>query len=154
MSKLIVVIPRDKDGNPKHGLIRQSPNNPEWGSVMVQSTTFTMSGSIVNDRVRAAYFNAPIASLEKMKAFGLREGADINDLLTEKQCIARKETTTAQHEKHLQKINPKTQEKVFVNGQPVFMQDYVAPEGTADELIKAEVAVAVASEASGEAGVF
>lgn len=152
MSKVIICIPKDDAGVAKHDLIRVSTTKPEWGSVMVKQTTFVMSNGIVNERSRAAYFRAPLDLLNKL---GLKEGADLSALLGSDVRISRKETTEAQYDGHRQKMNPKTNENIFVGGQPIYLQDYVTAANVGDQLISADASVATAAAPiSGEAGAF
>jgi len=149
MSKVIVCIPKNEDGTAKHAIIRPSTTKPEWGSVMVKSTSFTMTNGIINERSRAAYFRAPLVLLNKLN---LKEGADLSALLGTELRIARKETNIPQYEGHRQKMNPQTKENIFVGGQPVFLQDSVEAANVADQLITADAGVAAPAVVSGEAG--
>lgn len=147
-ARLIITVPRNEDGTPKHGLIKVSENKPEWGSVMVTQTTFVANNGIVNERKRTSYFRAELKTLKALESLGyLAEGADLNASGVN-QIIARKETYEPQYEGHQPKVNPSTGEVILVNGRNVYLNDYVAPASTEDILISEVVAtpVAVTSE--------
>lgn len=148
MSKLIVSVPKNEDGTPKHSLIKVSTKNPEWGSVMVVESRFEMKNGVLNTRKRAAYFNAPIATLQ---ALNLREGMDLNSIEgMEKLRIVRKESHLPFFEGQSPKVNPQTSEIIHKNGQPVYFQDGVGLASEQDEIIKettAQEATAPVAEA-------
>ena len=135
--KLIVTIPRDANGNAKHDLIKISNKDPKWCGILVKSTTTrasrTKSGSfVIVESSRASYVQM---QTEVARKLNLHEGMDLNSFglnLT----IARKETREPQYEGHQPKVNPKTGEVILEDGAPVYMNDYVAPAGTEDALIK------------------
>jgi hypothetical protein len=151
--KLIVSIPRNEDGTPKHDLIKVSSKNPEWCGILVKSSIMRTSrtktgGFVIDESTRSAYVQIKTEVANKL---GLHEGSDLNAFgldLT----IARKESREPQYEGHQAKVNPTTGEIVLVDGAPVYMNDYIAPSGTSDELIRANQGASVSAPAVTEAG--
>ena len=143
MAKLIVTVPKNEDGTPKHSAVKVSAKNPEYSSILLKASVIRMSktktgGFIMDESSRAAYLQLKSSVAN---ALNLTEGVDINSLglnLT----IARKETREPQYEGHQPKINPSTSEVILVDGAPVYLTDYVAPAGTQDQLITSSTAVA------------
>jgi hypothetical protein len=156
--KVIVSIPKNDDGTPKHALIRQSTTKPEYGSVNVITEVLTMgTGGFLNKRKRSSYFRAEMSLLQELN---LTEGTDLNAKLVALGAtpirIKRVETNTPAYEGHTQKMNPETQELIWADDAktiPVYMQDVVAPEAEADVLMSKVTSVAApAVVGSGEPG--
>ena len=151
--KLIVTVPRDEQGNPKHDLIKVSSKNPEWCGILVKSSIMRTSrtktgGFVLDESTRSAYVQI---KTDVAKKLNLVEGMDLNALGLNLS-IARKETREPQYEGHQPKINPSNGEVVLVAGAPVYMNDYIAPLGEADTLIRESQEASVASPAVAEAG--
>ena len=151
--KLIVTVPRDENGNAKHDLIKVSAKNPDYCGILVKSATTTArtlpdGGIIVDTTSRSAYVQMTVKAA---KSLNLHEGFDLNAYGLNL-CIARKETREPQYEGHQPKINPSNGGVVLVAGSPVFMNDYIAPIGEADTLIRESQEASVASPAVAEAG--
>lgn len=152
MNKLIVSVPLDENNQPKHAVVKDSETKEGWASIMVKQTTIGMSqtksgGFVATTRTRSAYWQVQKSVADMLN---LREGDDINAKLAALGAapltIARKESFEPAHDKHQPKINPETKETILFEGQPIYLQDYVAPLGTADQLIST-VANASAEEA-------
>lgn len=156
--KLIVTVPRDEQGNPKHDLIKVSSKNPEWCGILVKSSIVRTSrtktgGFVVDESTRSAYVQI---KTDVAKKLNLVEGMDLNALGLNLS-IARKETREPQYinadgKPQDPKINPSNGEVILVAGAPVYMNDYIAPIGEADTLIRESQEASVASPAVAEAG--
>lgn len=155
--KVIITIPKNADGTPKHALIRQSTTKPEYGSVNVVTSQITMSaGGFLDKRNRSSYFRA---KMEVLEALNLTEGSDLNAKLTDLGAapvrIQRVETTEPAYEGHGQKMNPTTEELIWADDAktiPVYMQDIVAPATAVDEFVGKVMAEEPVAVVSGEPG--
>lgn len=144
MSQLIVTIPRDVEGNPKHEAVKPSATKEGWSSVMLKQTvvsfgTTKTGGFVSTTKSRSAYWqvqNSVIALLGT-----IREGDDINAKLqglgAPQMCIARKESFEPAYEGHQAKINPETNAAILVDGRAVYLQDFIAPMGVEDVILSA-----------------
>lgn len=158
MNKLIVCVPLDENNQPKHAVVKESKDKEGWVSVMVKQTAISMSatksgGFVATTRSRSAYWQ-----LQKSVAdmLNLREGDDINAKLAALGApaltIARKESFEKAYDTHSPKINPETKEAILFEGQAIYLQDYVAPLGTADVLISSKVTEEAQAPAVAERG--
>lgn len=161
MNKLTVTIPRDAEGNPKHAAVKPSATKEGWVSIMVFAAVLQISatktgGFVTTTRNRSAYWQVEASSVALLG--DIKEGDDLNAKLEAagvpfRLCIARKESFEPQYDGHQQKINPETKEAILVDGNAVYLQDYVAPFGQQDALIGKVAATEEApAEARQEAG--
>lgn len=116
--------------HPESGLvITPSKNNPEWGTIRVEQTSFTMTNGILNKSTRVAFLRGKIADFKAL------------DLKAEKAYpihgkLAVRESFEPFYEGQASKVNPKTSEEITVNGLPVYRETYFTSNmDEADELI-------------------
>lgn len=115
--------------------IKAFENKPEYGRLIVSSTTEEFTNGWFNKTTRVAFIKGKMADLQAR--FGnLAAGAVVTDNMT----IIKKESTTPFYQKadgsnQDPKINPTTGEVIMHNGAPVYMQFEIAPKGTADVLV-------------------
>ena len=122
------------------------PDSPEYGRIIVAtiSEVITADGWF-KETTRVAFIKGKMEQLNRR--FGsLNKGDIFNDNLT----VIKRESTTPFYEGQDPKVKPAytdkngvehAEEPILHNGAPVYMQFEVAPVGTADQLVGAEVAV-------------
>lgn len=105
-------------------VITPSENNPEWGTVRVDSENISFSNGMMNVSKRSAFIRGRVAHLELMK---FRAGQTL------KGKIQKQESFEPFYENQPPKINPTTQEVVLTNGRETYLQfQYVEDENALD----------------------
>lgn len=106
-------------------IITPSTNNPEWGTIRVDSENKSFAGGILNVSKRSAFIRGKISDLESL---GLREGQMLPGKIQKQESFqpfyvaGQNGATTTQNPK----INPTTGEVVLTNGRETYLQfEYV-----------------------------
>lgn len=94
-------------------IITPSVNNPDYGTIRVDSVHTSMENGFLNIQKRSAFIRGSIANLE---ACNFTEGKALPGL------IQRRESFEPFYEGQVAKINPTTQEPVLKDGREVFME--------------------------------
>ena len=94
-------------------VITQSTNNPEWGTIRVDSEHKSFEGGILNLSKRSAFIRGKMSDL---KALSLKSG----QVLSGK--IQKQESFQPFFEGQSPKINPSTGEVVLKNGRETYLQ--------------------------------
>lgn len=147
MSKLQIIPFKDANGVALPNAVKASTRKPEWGSVLVMTTTVSIKDGLINESKRVAAFRAKLTTFATL---GLAIGGDFNESLkaigAKPMTIAVKESLTPQFEGHTPKINPSTNEVVKnAAGQPVFYNTILVEEGENQDVFVDTKAVAVAA---------
>jgi hypothetical protein len=151
--KLRVAKWEAKDGNElsANGLIRLNPNKPEFGSLMLISSTITLSGGFANRRNKVGFIVGNVEDLEAMiKEYNLREGSDYSQAVAPHRIVTQElvESEVPENRGYREKINPTTNEVLTKDGEPIYWKTEVVSEGSdiQDTLIQHDVETEDASQ--------
>lgn len=110
---MVKVVKHPETGN----VITVSTNNPEWGTVRVDSENKSFSGGILNISKRTAFIRGRVEHLEAMN---FRDGQPLAGK------IQKQESFEPFYENQPPKINPTTGAEVLKNGKLTYLQfEYV-----------------------------
>lgn len=113
-------------------IITPSVNNPEWGTIRVDSENTSFSGGIMNVSKRSAFIRGRIEHLE---AAGFRAGQTLQGKIQKQESFKPffVEGENGATKTQDPKINPSTGEVVLTNGKETFIQfEYVEDEKALD----------------------
>lgn len=127
-------------------VITQSSNNPEWGTLRVDSENKSFENGILNVSKRSAFIRGRMVDLQAM---GFRDGQVLQGK------IQKQESFEPFYDGQNPKINPSTNEVVLTNGKQSYIQfeyteDTAKPDvwvGATSNEVSAEVADALAEQA-------
>lgn len=127
----IITPSLDQNGNPKTDL-----NGNELGTMRLEQTSRSFTGTFVNSRRRVAFLTGTLTELNSIvKAYNLKEGSEVDGRIIQIESLA------PMWKNQTPKMNPQTAEEVgvVVNGKlyPVYMQQrYSEDENAKDVLIR------------------
>ncbi len=105
------------------GVIVINEKKPEFGSIMFESKTISISGGFANNNRRVCFLGGEIATLREVaKTYKLKAG----EVILDHKIIVR-ETLEPQFEGHAPKINPSTTKEVTKNGAYIYRNTYLEP---------------------------
>ena len=119
-------------------VITPSTNNPEWGTVRLESEQVTFANNVMNKNKRVAFIRGEIKNLEQVfkKAEQPFQGK-----------IIYRNSFTPLYEGHKPKINPTTQEAVLTDGKMSYMESIYTEDASAvDYWVKELVAESAPAE--------
>lgn len=127
-------------------VITQSSNNPEWGTIRVDSENKSFEGGILNVSKRSAFIRGKMSDLQ---ALGLRDGQTLPGK------IQKQESFEPFYEGQNPKINPTTGDVVLKNGRETYLQFEYTENAEAHDIwvgntaqeVSAEVQEALAEQA-------
>lgn len=134
--KLRVAKWEEKAGNElaSNGLIRINPNKPEYGSLMLISSTVTISNGFANTRNKIGFITGEVAGLEDMVSeYNLREGVDFSQAVSPHRIVTLEKVEsdmTSEDLGYREKVNPATGEVLTKNGETIYWKTEVVSEGS------------------------
>lgn len=113
-------------------VITPSTNNPEWGTVRLESEQTTFANNVMNKSKRVAFIRGEIKNLEQVfkNAGQLFQGK-----------IIYRNSFTPLYEGHKPKINPRTQEPVLTDGKLSYMESIYTEDTSAVDFWVKELVV-------------
>ena len=136
MAKLRVAKWQEKPGNKltSNGLIRINSNKPEFGSLMLLSTSVTITNGFANPRTKVGFVTGEVEGLENMIAeYGLKEGVDFSQAVGPHRIVTLEMVESEMTENDLgyrEKINPDTGETLTKDGETIYWKTEVVSEGS------------------------
>lgn len=136
MAKLRIAKWEAKEGNTltANGLIRVNPNKPEFGSLMLISTSLKLSNSFANVRPKVGFIVGRVTELEGMiNEYNLKAGDDFSAKVGEPHKIVtleKVESEIPENQGYRPKINPTTGEHLTKDGEPIYWKTEVVAEGS------------------------
>lgn len=105
-----------------NAIITPSANNPEWGTVRLESEQTTFANNVMNKSTRCAFIRGEIKNLEQVfKKVGQTFPGK----------IIYKQSFEPMYEGHKAKINPRTQELVLTDGKPTYFESVYTEDSSA-----------------------
>lgn len=131
MNKLfpITVVPTETGE-----VVRQNPNKPDYGSIMLEQIAFTYRNNFLNKRRKVGFIVSNMEDLhEYVEVLNLKPGAELpGNLVVIEQYVPH-------YDEQKPKINPTNGNAVLVNGAMVYEQVYYDEGGTRfDEFLSGE----------------
>jgi len=115
------------------GLIRVNTNKPEYGGLMLVQTSFEVSNGFINKKNRVAFINGEVEALESLiSEAGLKNGDDYcakvgpHKIVT----IEKVQSEVGKELGYSEKINPKTNEVLSKEGEPIYRKTLLVAEGS------------------------
>lgn len=130
---MVTVMSHPDTGN----VITPSSNNPEYGTIRVDSTQKVFTNGFFSFQKRSAFIRGKIEDLQKA---GFSEGQQLQGK------IQRQESFNPFYEGQSPKINPETEEEVLTNGKLTYLQFEYTDNANAPD-VWVENAIEVAEEA-------
>lgn len=136
MSKLRVAKWQEKEGNQltSNGLIRVNSNKPEFGSLMLITSSVTITGGFANTRNKVGFITGEVEGLKQMiSEYNLREGVDFSQAVAPHRIVTLEKVESEMTEADLGyrlKINPDSGETLTKGGEDIYWKTEVVAEGS------------------------
>ena len=134
--KLRVTRWKEKEGSKleAEGLIRRNSNKPEYGSLMLTSTSIAVTNGYMNSKTRIGFITAKVEELERViEDNKLKEGSDFSALVAPHRIVILEKTAsemTDDDQGYIEKINPSTGEVLTKDGEVIYRKTAVVEEGS------------------------
>jgi hypothetical protein len=142
----IIIEKSTSDKTEANGVIGVNPNKPEFGSIMMRTTSWNTDGGFLNKASRVHFLSGKVEELKELcAAFSLNAGDDYSAKVAPSRLIVQ-ESTTPFYDGQAPKINPSTDEIVTYNGADVYRETQLVPaSSTQQDLILREGEVVAAT---------
>lgn len=135
MAKLRIAKWEAKEGNnlTSNGLIRINPNKPEFGSLMLISTTFQLGKGFGSVKPKVGFITGRVNELDMLlKEYNLKEGDDFSAKVSPSRIITveKLESEVPENQGFRPKMNPSTGELLTKDGEQIYWKTEVVSEGS------------------------
>lgn len=117
-------------GNVEKGiLVQKNENKPDFGSIMLVSISFVLSGSFLSEQKRVGFITGRMDDLSNFVAhFNLAVGDDYSTKVSKSKLIV-EEAVTPWYDGQSAKINPTTKEELLTaDGENIYRQVRLVPD--------------------------
>lgn len=135
MAKLRIAKWEAKQGSilTANGLIRVNSNKPEYGSLMMITTTLVVGQGFANTKPRVGFLTGRVSDLENIiSEYNLREGDDFSAKVAPHRIVTieLKESEVPANKGFRPKMNPTTGELLTKEGEQIYWKTEIVPEGS------------------------
>lgn len=118
----IIIEQSKSEKTEANGVIGVNPNKPDFGSIMLRTTSWNNSDGFLNKTSKVHFLAGKVEDLQELcSEFSLAVGSDYSVAIAPSRLVI-EESTTPYFEGQQAKVNPETGEEITYNGMPVYRQ--------------------------------